>query len=80
MTLEERLECLTGRHEALTQSVESLTHDVRELRAGIESLKTIAETSLATLTGWRGSPRAMNTASPGWRAANNLRRIEIPTI
>ena len=51
MTLEERLERLTGRHEALTQSGESLTHDVRELRAGIESLKTIAETSLASING-----------------------------
>lgn len=51
MTLEERLERLTGRHEALTQSVESLTHDVRELRAGIEGLKTIAETSLASING-----------------------------
>ena len=51
MTLEGRVERLTEWHEALTQSVESLTHDVRELRAGIESFKTIAEVSLASING-----------------------------
>ena len=32
MTIDERIEALTGRHEALTQSVELLTLDIRELR------------------------------------------------
>ncbi len=31
MTIDERLERLTERHEALTQSIELLTLDVREL-------------------------------------------------
>ena len=33
MTIDERLDRLTERHEALTQSVELLTRDVAELRS-----------------------------------------------
>jgi len=36
MTIEERLDRLTERHEALTQSVELLLVETRELRAGQE--------------------------------------------
>jgi phage shock protein A len=45
------------RHEALSQSLEILTHDVHELQAGIkeqkariDSLASIAETALASIT------------------------------
>ena len=40
MTIDERLERLTERHEALSQSVEILTRDVHELRASVEKLGT----------------------------------------
>ncbi len=50
MTLEERLEKLTERHEALTQTVELLTRDLHETREvvarivnGIERLVTVME-------------------------------------
>jgi archaellum component FlaC len=50
MTIDERLERLTDRHEALTQSVEILTSDLHEMRGivvqilgGIEKLATVAE-------------------------------------
>ena len=33
LSIDERLEALTARHEALTQSVELLTIDMRELRS-----------------------------------------------
>ncbi|HUK16107.1 MAG TPA: hypothetical protein VLW65_06810 [Bryobacteraceae bacterium] len=36
MTIDERLDRLTERHEALTQSVEMLHRDIRELRAVVE--------------------------------------------
>ncbi|MGA3075246.1 MAG: hypothetical protein ABSG56_16280 [Bryobacteraceae bacterium] len=36
MTIDERLDRLTERHEALTQTIELLTHDVSELRATVE--------------------------------------------
>jgi hypothetical protein len=36
MTIDERLEALTARHEALTQSLELLTYDVREMRASMD--------------------------------------------
>jgi archaellum component FlaC len=36
MTIDERLERLTERHEALTQSVEMLHRDIRELRGIVE--------------------------------------------
>ena len=42
MTVEERLERFTERHEALTQSVEMISKDV-------QTLKGIAETSLASI-------------------------------
>src|ERR1019366_7883247 len=37
MTIDERLERLTDRHQALTQSLELLHHDVQGLRAAIEA-------------------------------------------
>ena len=37
MTIDERLDRLTDRHEALTQSVELLLVETRELRAGQEA-------------------------------------------
>jgi hypothetical protein len=50
MTIDERLERLTGRHEALTQSVELLTQDVRKMSSvmddtlvGIARLLHVAE-------------------------------------
>ena len=50
MTIDERLERLTERHEALTQSLESLQHEVRDLvrksqqdSENIRSLARIAE-------------------------------------
>jgi len=36
MTIDERLERLTERHEAVAQSIEVLTHDISELRATVE--------------------------------------------
>lgn len=36
MTIDERLERLTERHEALTMNLELLTRDVQDLRAAIE--------------------------------------------
>ena len=38
MTIDERLERLTERHEALAQSLELLSHEVRETRANVEAL------------------------------------------
>jgi hypothetical protein len=36
MTIDERLERLTGRHEALTQTIELLTHDVQALTNNVQ--------------------------------------------
>ena len=36
MTIDERLERLTERHEALTQSMELFQHDMAEMRAAAE--------------------------------------------
>jgi prefoldin subunit 5 len=65
MTIDERLERLTERHEALTQSIEILTHDVRELHATVEvdaqnirALARIAEIHEHRLTDLEGSPNA----------------------
>ena len=38
MTIDERLDRLTERHEALTQSVEMLTRDMHELRAIVNDI------------------------------------------
>lgn len=43
MTIDERLEKLTGRHEALTQTVEMLTVDINSLQATVASLATASE-------------------------------------
>jgi len=50
MSIDERLDRLTERHEALTQSVEMLTSDLHEMRGivvqilgGIEKLANVAE-------------------------------------
>jgi len=65
MTIDERLEGLTERHEALAQSREILTHDVRELRATVEidaqnirALARIAEIHEHRLADLEGSPNA----------------------
>ena len=46
MTIDERLERLTERHEAQTQTIGLLTHDVSELRAAIavdvENIRALA--------------------------------------
>jgi len=50
MTIDERLDRLTERHEALTQTIELLTHDVSELRATVKvsgTLDTKTNTILA---------------------------------
>ena len=39
MTIDERLERLTGRHEALTQSLELLTSDVRSMQQDMHNLQ-----------------------------------------
>ena len=44
MTIDERLERLTERHEALAQSLELLTHEVRETRAAAEALVVAVQT------------------------------------
>ena len=38
MTIDERLEKLTERHEALSQSLELLTHDVATLHSSVQAL------------------------------------------
>jgi len=38
MTIDERLERLTERHESLTLSVESLTHDVNRMRGIMDDM------------------------------------------
>jgi hypothetical protein len=43
MTIDERLERLTGRHEALTQTIELLTRDVQVDAENIRALARIAE-------------------------------------
>jgi archaellum component FlaC len=44
MTIDERLERLTERHEALAQSLELLSHEVRETRAAAEALVVAVQT------------------------------------
>ena len=39
MTIDERLERLTDRHEALSNTVELLTHEIKSLRDGIDALR-----------------------------------------
>jgi hypothetical protein len=43
MTIDERIERLTERHEALTQSVEMLHAEIRDLKDSAQSLLHIAE-------------------------------------
>ena len=43
MTIDERLDRLTERHEALTQSVEMLHLEIRDLKESAQSLLRIAE-------------------------------------
>ncbi len=38
MTIEERIEKLTARHEALTQTVELLTHDLHEMKGLVNDI------------------------------------------
>lgn len=49
MTIDERLDKLTERHEALSQTVELLTADVRSLAGSIGTLKDIAVTALESI-------------------------------
>ena len=62
MTIDERLEKLTERHEALTQTVEILSSDLQKTRAlvddiavGIARLLNIAENHERRLTRLEGS-------------------------
>ncbi len=50
MTIDERLDRLTERHEALTQSVELLAIESRELRERISSLASSIASSISSLT------------------------------
>jgi archaellum component FlaC len=61
MTIDERLEKLTGRHEALTQTVELITADLQTLKTlaqqdgeNIRALARIAEIHEKRLTGIEG--------------------------
>jgi len=61
MTIDERLEKLTERHEALTQTVELLSIDIRGLEAiargvvgGIQDLATIARSHERRLSNLEG--------------------------
>jgi archaellum component FlaC len=38
MTVDERLDRLTARHEALTESVEMLTRDLHEMKSRVEDI------------------------------------------
>jgi hypothetical protein len=48
MTIDERLEALTARHEAIAQSVELLTHDIHEMQAAGKQTSRDIELLLAT--------------------------------
>ena len=48
MTIDERLERLTERHEALAQSLQILTTDVHALQARTENLVTVIESQSET--------------------------------
>jgi prefoldin subunit 5 len=50
MTIDERIEKLTERHEALAQSVEILTHDIDKLRIG-QAETTSQVLALLTIAG-----------------------------
>lgn len=50
MTIDERLDRLTERHEALTQSVEMLHLEIRDLKESAQSLLRIAEIHEARLS------------------------------
>jgi excisionase family DNA binding protein len=63
MTIDERIEALTSRHEALTMNLELLGRDLETLRANserdgenIRALARIAEIHERRLTSLEGSP------------------------
>ena len=63
MTIDERLDRLTERHEALTQTVELLTRDLQSIR---DFSKGIAE-GTARLLHIRAGPRKPHHSSGRWR-------------
>jgi len=65
MTVDERIEALTARHEALTMSMELISRDLETIRANserdgenIRALARIAEIHEHRLTGLEGGPTA----------------------
>ncbi len=65
MTVDERIEALTARHEALTMSLELISRDLETIRANserdgenIRALARIAEIHEHRLTGLEGGPTA----------------------
>jgi len=65
MTVDERIEALTARHEAMTMSLELISRDLETIRANserdgenIRALARIAEIHEHRLTGLEGGPTA----------------------
>jgi hypothetical protein len=76
VTIDERLDRLTERHEALTQSAELLLRESQEHTRQIGSLREAAAALLQI-------PNITNVASPAWKTAvsnpKSLRRLAGPT-
>jgi truncated hemoglobin YjbI len=51
MTIDERLQRLTERHEALTQSMELFQHDMAEMRAAAAERDAITDARINRLVG-----------------------------
>jgi ribosomal protein L29 len=49
VTIDERLERLTDRHEALAQSVELLNHSIQEQRRNIDRILTVVEAQTSNI-------------------------------
>ena len=63
MTIDERLERLTERHEALAQSVETLTLDVGNLAKRVDNLVQISERHERE---WQRLRRSLRAALETW--------------
>ena len=64
MTIDERLDRLTGRHEALTQSAELLLRKVRNTPVKSEHCATLLQPSFR-------SPNITNVVSLAWKKGDN---------
>ena len=73
MTIDERLERLTERHEALAQSLELLTHEVRETRAAAEAL--VVAVQAGAPSGFKDFSKSATTAgaTPGYETGNTFK-------